>query len=485
MLILTILDGFGLGNKEYKYNAVYQGYMPNLKRLLSQYPHSLLETSGPAVGLPEGQMGNSEVGHMAIGSGRVIYQDLPRINNAMKSGELAQKLSGIDLSNTVHIIGLCSTGGVHSSLEHILYMYNAIQKLGKLPILHVITDGRDVPPKDFINTIKKFDNLNIGTISGRFFAMDRDKRYERTQQYLNCLLGGKNRNFQNIKDAITHAYDISITDEFIEPVTIANFAGIKHEDTILFANFRADRARQITNALLEHNITQKIICMTHYSNDIASKTTVLFPQQEINNTLSQILDSHGKKHLHVAETEKYAHVTFFFNGGIEQAGKYEERILIPSPQVRTYDMQPEMSIYELQKQLIEALQKKEYDFIVVNIANGDMVGHSGNFKAAKEAAHHIDVFLGNIEREVLQNNYDMLITADHGNIEEMVDIKTGEIHTQHTTGPVPLIYIGRQHINITNGNLTNIAGTVLKLMNIQKPDDMEEGVISFYNNRAS
>lgn len=478
MLVLTILDGFGLGDQKYAYNAVYQSSMTNLQRFLSQYPYSLLETSGPAVGLPEGQMGNSEVGHMTIGAGRIIYQDLPRINNAINSGTLANKLSDIDFANTVHIIGLCSNGGVHSSLEHILYIYDAIKKLGKGPVLHVITDGRDVPPKDFINTVDKFTELNIGTISGRFFAMDRDKRYERTAQYFDCLSGKCQTRFDSIKNAIQNAYDSGITDEFIEPATIGSFNGIKQGETILIANFRADRIRQITNTILASNLAKNVICMTHYSDEITQKATVLFPKQKIENTLSQILDRHGKKHLHIAETEKYAHVTFFFNGGIEDEGKFEERILIPSPKVKTYDLQPEMSIYQLEKQLIDKIRQKEYDFIVINIANGDMVGHSGNFEAAKKAAHHIDIFLGNLEKAVLANGYEMLITADHGNIEEMVDKNTGEIHTQHTTGPVPLIYVGSKNVTIANGSLANIAGTVLKLMNIEKPLDMEEGLIS-------
>jgi 2,3-bisphosphoglycerate-independent phosphoglycerate mutase len=476
MLILTILDGVGIGDPNYKYNAVFQGQMPNFVGFLEKYPNCRLETSGLAVGLPEGQMGNSEVGHMTIGSGRVIYQDLPRINNAVKSGELSEKLSKIDFSQTVHIIGLCSSGGVHSSLEHILHIYNQIKTLGKTPILHIITDGRDVPPKDFITTLAKFDGLNIGTISGRFFAMDRDKRHERTQAYLDCILGKSSRRFQGIQDAVETSYNQDITDEFITPAIIGKFQGIQSGDSILIANFRADRVRQLTTALLDEKIAKNIICITHYSDSIAKQTAVLFPQQKIENTLSQILDKHHKKHLHIAETEKYAHVTFFFNGGVETQSEFEERILVPSPNVATYDLKPEMSIYELQEKLIDKINSKMVDFAVVNIANGDMVGHSGNFEAAKLAASHIDNFLCTMEKFVLENNHEMLITADHGNIEEMIDRKTGEIHTQHTMGVVPLIYIGNRNLQMKDGSLANIAGTVLELMGIAKSSDMEESI---------
>jgi 2,3-bisphosphoglycerate-independent phosphoglycerate mutase len=368
---------------------------------------------------------------------------------------------------------------VHSSLEHIFYIYNHLKNLGKTPILHIITDGRDVPPNDFLTTISQFEGINIGTISGRFFAMDRDNRQERTQCYIDCLTGKASQKFENIKVAVKNFYAQNISDEFIEPATIGNFDGIKQGDSVIMANFRSDRARQTTTAMIELGIAKNIFCMTHYSDSITKKTTVLFSKQSIKKTLSQVLDAKKKKHLHIAETEKYAHVTFFFNGGIEIKSEFEERILIQSPNVATYDLKPEMSIYELQDILLAKIKENACDFIVVNIANGDMVGHSGNFDAAKIAGGHIDIFLENMEKAVLLGNHEMLITADHGNIEEMVDSKTGEIHTQHTMGVVPLIYIGKRKVVLKNGSLANIAGTVLKLMNIEQPNEMQESVITF------
>ena len=479
--ILCILDGFGIGDKTYKYNAIFQGKTPNFQRMLGQYPSTQLETSGIAVGLPEGQMGNSEVGHMTIGCGRVVYQDLPRINLSIQNGEFDAKLAEIPLSNAVHLVGLCSNGGVHSSLQHILHTYKILESFGKTVFLHIITDGRDVPPFEFASTIEQFKGLNIATISGRFFAMDRDKKLERTEKYFASLMGNSVMKFENIQKATEFFYSQKISDEFFEPCVIGNFEGVKSGDSIFFANFRADRMRQLTQIAIDSAIDSstfsEIICMTQYSKTIASKTTVLFEQNNIENTLVDVLELHKKKHLHIAETEKYAHVTFFFNGGKEAQGQFEERILVQSPNVKTYDLQPEMSIYELQERLFAKIEENSQDFIVINIANGDMVGHSGNFEAAKQAAQHIDIFLGNLEKCVLGNDYELLITADHGNLEEMVDIKTGEIHTQHTTGVVPLILVSKNPRKLRAGSLANIAGTVLDLMEIPKPSEMEKGLL--------
>ncbi len=476
-VILCILDGFGIGNKNYKYNAIFQSKTPNFQSMLEKYPNTTLETSGLAVGLPIGQMGNSEVGHMTIGAGRVVYQDLPRINLAMQNGELEMKLIKLSLGNVVHLVGLCSNGGVHSNLEQIKFTYKALEKLGKTVILHIITDGRDVPPSDFSSITKEFDEMNIGTISGRFFAMDRDNKVERTEQYFSALLGKSETKFENISQAVKFFYSQKVTDEFFEPSIIGNFKGISSGDSIFFVNFRADRMRQITQKTIDSTLFAKIICMTQYSTEIAKKTTILFDQNKITNTLIDILELHKKKHLHISETEKYAHITFFFNGGREAQGRFEERILIQSPNVRTYDIQPEMSIYELQEVLFQKINEKSHDFIVINIANGDMVGHTGNFEASKRAAEHIDLFLGKLEKSSLKNNYEILITADHGNLEEMVDSKTGEIHTQHTTGVVPLILVSKNPRNLKNGSLANIAGTVLDLMEIPKPIEMENGLL--------
>ncbi len=479
--ILCILDGFGIGDKTYKYNAIFQSKTPNFQRMLGQYSSTELETSGLAVGLPQGQMGNSEVGHMTIGCGRVIYQDLPRINLSIQNGEFDAKLAKTSITNTVHLVGLCSTGGVHSSLQHIIHAYKTLKSLGKTVFLHIITDGRDVPPNEFSSTIEQFKGLNIATISGRFFAMDRDNKLERTQKYFASIMGDSAMKFDDIHKATEFFHSQKISDEFFEPSIIGNFNGVQNGDSIFFANFRADRMRQLTQMAIDLAIDSstfsEIICMTQYSKTIASKTTVLFEQNNIENTLVDVLELHGKKHLHIAETEKYAHVTFFFNGGRENQGQFEERILVQSPNVKTYDLQPEMSIYELQERLFAKIEENSQDFIVINIANGDMVGHSGNFEAAKQAAAHIDIFLGNLEKCVLENGYELLITADHGNLEEMVDIKTGEIHTQHTTGVVPLILVSKNPRKLRAGSLANIAGPVLNLMELPKPSEMENGLL--------
>ncbi len=475
-VILCILDGFGIGDKTYKYNAVFQAKTPNFQRFLQEYPCAMLKTSGEDVGLPDGQMGNSEVGHMTIGAGRVIYQDLPLINKAISDGTLEEKLSKINASSTVHIVGLCSHGGVHASLEHIKYIYKTLEKHGKNVVLHIITDGRDVPPQSFKSTIHEFDDIKIATVCGRFFAMDRDQKLERTQAFFDAMLG-KAEVFSNLESVIENAYSNNITDEFIKPVVISEFKGVEKGDTLIVANFRADRSRQITTMALKSEMFGRIICMTPYSNDIASKATVLFPKEFVKNTLVEVLEHHKKRHLHIAETEKYAHVTFFFNGGKEQIGEYEERILVPSPNIKTYDLQPEMSIYELQEKLLHQINSHKHDFIAINIANGDMVGHTGNFEASKKAAEHIDLFLGNLENASLAAGYHLLITADHGNLEEMVDIKTHDIHTQHTMGAVPLISISSNKVKLKNGTLANIAPTILKLMKITPPQEMTDDLL--------
>lgn len=476
-VILCILDGFGVGEKSYEFNAVFRSNTQNFQRFLQEYPNAMLETSGEAVGLPEGQMGNSEVGHMAIGSGRVMYQDLPRINKEILNGKLEKKLANLEINNTVHLVGLCSNGGVHSSLEHIKYMYETLEKHGKKVILHIITDGRDVPPQEFGSTLEKFHGMTVGTVSGRFFAMDRDKKWERTAQYFEALKGN-GKKYASLNEIVSYNYQNKITDEFFEPAILEGYDGIKNGETLLIANFRADRVRQLCQKALELQIFEKIICMAHYSDEISKKTTILFEKQFIENSLVDVLEKHKKKHLHIAETEKYAHVTFFFNGGKEEQGQFEERILVSSPNVKTYDLQPEMSIYELQDRLFPEIISQKYDFIVINIANGDMVGHTGNFEASKQAAEHIDLFLGNLEKYSLESGYHTIITADHGNLEEMVDVKTKEIHTQHTTLPVPVILISEdKNLKLRNGTLANVAGTILDLMEAQKPQEMEKGLI--------
>lgn len=476
-VILCILDGFGTGDKNYQYNAVFQAKTPNFQRFLKEYPNAMLETSGLSVGLPTGQMGNSEVGHMTIGSGRILFQDLPRIDNAIKDSEMLKKLENIFSKNenpqkTIHIVGLCSDGGVHSSLSHIKYIYKTLAQFKYNVVLHIVTDGRDVAPNDFLSKVGEFDDMKIGTVAGRFFAMDRDKKLERTRTYFDALLG-KCKEFDNLKDVIENSYNKNISDEFIDPCKLKNFDGIKKGDLLFMANFRADRARQITTMAIESEVFEKIICMTEYSKEISQKVTTLFEKYHINNTLVDILERNQKTHLHIAETEKYAHVTFFFNGGKEELGEYESRILVQSPSVKTYDEKPEMSLPELQDKLMNEIASKKHNFIVINIANGDMVGHTGSFDAAKKAAESVDTFLGVLEKSSQDNDYHLLITADHGNLEEMIDRKTNEIHTQHTTLPVPIIYIGRGRLSLKNGTLADIAPMVLNLMQLPIPDEMK------------
>ncbi len=488
-VFLCILDGFSVANKEHPYNAIFKANTPTIQRFMQQYPMSMLKTSGLSVGLPEGQMGNSEVGHMTIGSGRVIYQDLPKIDKAIEDGTLfampavQQTLIKLKASgNALHLAGLCSGGGVHSHLNHIIAIANFFTDGGVKVHLHLISDGRDVSPQsfapclevDFLPKIKHLDSLAfVSTICGRYYAMDRDGKMERTMSYYNLISGAQcsEPEFTNPLEAVKKSYENAVSDEFILPCKSTSYAGFKNGDAVFMANFRADRARQIFDLLTQDvNLSHKI-AMTHYSDAIAVKSSVLFKKEAVEDCLAEVLAKNKLKQLHIAETEKYAHVTFFFNGGKEACFEGEERILIKSPSVATYDLQPEMSLPEVELELCKALNSAKYDFIVCNIANGDMVGHSGNFEAAKKAAEHIDKFLSQMEQVVLQNNYAMLITADHGNLEEMVDLASGEVHTQHTTNDVQLIYIAGDSLDIKlkDGSLADIAPTVLALMDINQP----------------
>lgn len=486
-VLLCILDGFGLGDPAYQYNAVFQAKAPNIRRILATYPNSLLQTSGLSVGLPEGQMGNSEVGHMTIGSGRVVYQDLPKITKSIESGELFEKpeifrtISYLkNNKKTLHLIGLCSDGGVHSHVDHIIEVANYFAKNECKVALHAISDGRDVAPNSFLDkldalTATLHQNVQFATISGRFYAMDRDNRTERTTEYMGAIL---KRDGVSVVDSaanyVRNCYDDNITDEFIKPAVLSEYCGAQDGDVAFMANFRSDRARQLTQAMIDANIFERVITMTNYSDTISRNkmVSVLFEKEEILNTLSDVVSCAGLRQLRIAETEKYAHVTFFFNGGKEIALAGEDRILIQSPQVQTYDLKPEMSLPELQVELIKAMKSGDYDFIVTNIANGDMVGHTGNFDAAKRAVEAIDSFLGDLESQILGNDYTLLITADHGNLEEMIDIKTGQIHTQHTTGPVPFVVISNKKYIVSGGGLRDIAPTILEILDLKKPSEM-------------
>lgn len=491
--LLCILDGWGIGQKQQN-NAIYKAKTPNYDQILKQYPHCQIKTSGLDVGLPDGQIGNSEVGHISIGSGRIIYQNLPRINKDVESNNLAnnpilQKLSSKKEHKICHLMGLFSFGGVHSHLDHIVYLAQFLSKNGFLVKIHAFLDGRDVPQKAAINDFKKFNeiiandkNIQIATISGRYYAMDRDTKWDRTKLSYDSIIFGKGKKYNDISSCINDHYQQDITDEFILSSIIGNYHGVNDGEDIICANFRSDRVRQICTAILDPNFdqftTKKInfsssIAMTNYSDNLNQLQEILFPSIDVKNSLGEILQNNNLTQLRIAETEKYAHVTFFFSGGQEKEFNLEERILVPSPNVATYDLQPEMSADEVTNNIIKQIKSNKYDFIVVNYANPDMVGHSGVLNSAITACEIIDKQLGKLEEEITKINGKMLITADHGNIENMID-DNGNPHTAHTLNPVPLILISNDanSFKLKDGILSDIAPTILELMQITKPKEM-------------
>lgn len=508
-IVLCILDGWGIGQDQYQLNnAIKLANTPCWDFLLNNFPHTELSTSGKDVGLPEGQMGNSEVGHMTIGSGRVILQDLLRINKSISNNEFAKNLkfqelvnSHLNSNNVVHIMGLVSDGGVHSHLNHLLFISKFLGEQKIQVKLHLFLDGRDVGPKTATNFLTQVDELiyefpsvSLGTISGRFFAMDRDTRWERTQAAYNAIALGKAEKFSTWQSYIQEQYDNNISDEFIPPASMNDYNGIKDGDSLFFVNFRSDRIRQLAKSLLfknfdkfpkkDINLNHKI-GMTRYSNELDKALVTLFPEQNIQNNLAQVLSDNHKKQMRIAETEKYAHVTFFFNSGIEEPYDGEKRILIPSPNVRTYDLTPEMSAADVTKTVIGSINSQEYDVIIVNYANCDMVGHSGKIEPAIKAVETIDKCLEELYLAISKTQGILIITADHGNVEHMFDIKDKSPHTSHTTNPVPLVLIASnlygKNIELDKGNLSDIAPTILKLMNIEKPQEMT-GKPLFVNN---
>jgi 2,3-bisphosphoglycerate-independent phosphoglycerate mutase len=478
--VLCILDGFGIGNEKSSNNAISLANMPNYRRILNNYPNSQLLTSGLDVGLPDGQIGNSEVGHITIGAGRVIYQDLPKINRSIADGSLSkntklqQFLKHLKQHNLpCHLVGLCSDGGVHSHFSHLLYLAKIVKNHNIELFLHLFTDGRDVSQKSILHFLPHFSSYNIATISGRYYAMDRDNKLDRTKLVNDAIVNGSGPNFATAQDVINHYYQKNITDEFILPSIIGNYNGICNKAGLIFANFRADRARQISQTLYESKKFVSALALTQYSQQLNNFYQILFPPQNIINSLPEILSKNNLTQLRIAETEKYAHVSFFFSCGQEQKFKGEERILVPSPAVATYDLQPEMSANIVGEKLRDAIINKKYDFIVVNYANADMVGHSGLLQPAIRACETIDQQLGLLESAILKVDGNMLITADHGNIECMSDHQNMP-HTSHTNNPVPFILINQQasHYTVKNGSLQDIAPSILQLFNIKKPLDM-------------
>ena len=510
--VLMILDGFG-HREEDKDNAIAAANMPNLDKIYQQYPHGLISASGEDVGLPDGQFGNSEVGHMNLGAGRVLYQDSTRISSELANREFYKNealVNAVKAANerggNVHIMGLLSDGGVHSHQDHIEGMcHSALVHGAKNVFIHCFLDGRDTPPKSadkYINRLRDYINklnahyeggrVQIASIIGRYYAMDRDNRWDRVQKAYELITEGKADRLSTRADgAVQAAYKARETDEFVSPTTVIGRDEVPYtvndNDALIFMNFRADRARELAQAFVlpDHEFSgfarQKqpklaaFVMLTKYSDVLADnpKTSIAYYPTSLANTLGEYLQDQGKTQLRIAETEKYAHVTFFFSGGREEEYQGETRILVPSPDVATYDLQPEMSAPEVTDKLVEAIESGKYDVLVVNYANGDMVGHTGIFDAAVKAVEALDVCVGLIESAVRAAGGDMLITADHGNCEQMQDYESGQVHTQHTTEHVPLIYVGEQKLQVRRGGkLSDVAPTILSLMNLDAPAEM-------------
>jgi len=486
--ILVITDGIGYSEKTQN-NAFFNATKPTYDKLFSQVPHSLVDTFGLSVGLPEGQMGNSEVGHMSIGSGRVLYQDLVKISLALKDNSLEKNAVLQELftkSDRLHLIGLMSDGGVHSHIDHFMGIADIAAKNGKKVFLHLITDGRDVSPtsaQKYLEQVKQHlnENVQIATIAGRFYAMDRDNRWERIQRGYDAIVKAKPKTDLTPEAYVGHSYSLGETDEFVEPTAFEGYDGLKDGDSILTINFRSDRVREIVTALGDNSFTAferptinvNLATITEY--DKSFTYPVMFRKDVPKNTLAEVIAKAGLRQLHTAETEKYAHVTFFLNGGIDEPYENETRVLIPSPNVKTYDMKPEMSAKEVGEAVLDAMEA-DYDFIVVNFANGDMVGHTGDIQAAQKAVEAVDEQLGLIWKKAKEKKYALVLTSDHGNCEEMRD-DDGNVLTNHTVGKVWCFVDAPDVKEVKNGGLNNIAPTVLKLMDLPIPSEMDTSLV--------
>jgi len=492
-VMLVILDGFGW-REEAADNAVRQARKPNFDRLWQNCPHALLRTSGSDVGLPDGQMGNSEVGHLNIGAGRVVMQELPRIGQAAKDGSLAKAAALTDLINrlkasggTCHLLGLMSPGGVHSHQDHAVALAKILHEAGVSTAVHALTDGRDTPPRSAADDLTWLagalpPDVPVATVIGRYYAMDRDKRWDRVARAYAALAEGEGARFDDPVKAVRDAYAHDVTDEFVVPAVIGDYKGMQDGDGILCFNFRADRVREILAALLEpafdgfaRKRTIRFAAaagMTRYSDELAPLLGVLFPPDRLDHILGQVVADAGRTQLRTAESEKYPHVTYFLNGGQETTFPGEDRIMVPSPKVATYDLQPEMSAPELTEKVVTAIDSKQYDLIVLNYANPDMVGHTGSLPAAIKAVETIDAGLGRIAAAVERQGGALLVTADHGNCELMRDPATGGPHTAHTTNPVPVLLMGGSAAALRDGRLADIAPTLLSLMGLAQPREM-------------
>jgi 2,3-bisphosphoglycerate-independent phosphoglycerate mutase len=492
-VMLMILDGFGW-REDSADNAVRQARKPNFDRLWQNCPHAFLHTSGSDVGLPDGQMGNSEVGHLNIGAGRVVMQELPRITKAAKDGSLARAAALTELidklkqsGGTCHLMGLMSPGGVHSHQEHAVALAKILHEAGVNTVVHAFTDGRDTPPRSGLDDLRWLrknlpDGVPMAVVSGRYYAMDRDKRWDRVGKAYAAVAEADAPHFTDAAKVMEDAYAHDVTDEFVVPAVIGDYKGMKDGDGILCFNFRADRVRELLAALLEPKFDgfprKRVIKfaaaagMSRYSDELAPYLGVLFPQDKLDHILGQVVAEAGRAQLRSAETEKYPHVTYFLNGGQEIAFPGEDRIMVPSPKVATYDLQPEMSAPELTDKVVAAIDSKKYDLIVLNFANPDMVGHTGSLPAAIKAVETVDAGLGRIAAAVEKQGGALLVTADHGNCELMRDPETGGPHTAHTTNPVPVLLQGGGATALMDGRLADVAPTLLALMDLKQPREM-------------
>jgi len=499
-IVLCILDGWGVSETSSD-NAIALAKTPNWDGYLRTCPNSVLEASAIDVGLPAGQMGNSEVGHMNIGSGRIILQDLPRIDRAITDGQLEDngallRFAGLlqKARGACHLVGLVSPGGVHSHQNHLIAVARILASKSIDVQIHALLDGRDTPPKSAREYLKELEasiskdkNISISTVSGRYFSMDRDKRWDRVQLAYDAIMFGSGQKYESADAVLQSNYQKGITDEFIPPASISGFTGVQSGDGLIMANFRADRVRQLLEALVDPDfedfpVKRRVgfsvkLGLTEYSENLSRLMGTMFPAGRVDGTLGEVISSAGLRQFRIAETEKYAHVTFFLNGGRESPYAGETRVLVPSPKVATYDLKPEMSAPEITQQLLQALESRKFEFLVVNFANADMVGHTGCLSAAISAVEVVDECLGAVARATAKQGGLVLITSDHGNAEKMADSTTKHSHTAHTTNKVPFIVVGDHKLSVSDGKLSDIAPTILRIMGLSVPQEMTGNVL--------
>ena len=493
--LLMILDGWGCGDHQ-KDDVIFNTPTPYWDSLLADYPHSQLQASGENVGLPDGQMGNSEVGHLNIGAGRIVYQDLVKINRACADGSILKNKEIVSAyeyakqnGKSIHLMGLTSNGGVHSSLDHLFTLIDISKTYGiKNTFVHCFMDGRDTDPKSgkgFIQQVTdkcaEVPGAAIASIVGRFYAMDRDKRWERVKVGYDLLVHGEGKQATDMVEAMQESYDDGVTDEFVKPIHNSQVDGtIKEGDVVIFFNYRNDRAKELTIVLTQQDMEEQgmktipglqYYCMTPYDASFTG-VHILFPKENVENTLGEYLASKGLKQLHTAETEKYAHVTFFFNGGRETPYEGEERILVASPKVATYDLKPEMSAFEVKDKLCAAIKENKFDFIVVNFANGDMVGHTGIYEAIEKAVTAVDTCVKEVVETAKKTDYEVIIIADHGNADNAIN-EDGSVNTAHSLNPVPFIYVtSNKEAKVEDGVLADVAPSILHIMGLEQPAEM-------------